>query len=854
MQRRLLQLAAANTLASTFAVSMPALQAAEPATAKATVTVQAGAPGKKIGPDLLGIFFEDINYSADGGLYAELIQNRSFEYSDKDRREWNSLTSWELVQRGGGKGTVGVATSQPVHPNNPHYAVLKIEEGGGGVGLMNSGYDGIPVKAGDEYNFSCFARQEAGKSVPLLARLESKTGTVYGQATVATTISAQWQKYSATIQSNTTDVDARLVIQTTGVGTVALDMISLFPKKTFHNRPNGLRADLAQTIADLKPRFMRFPGGCLVHGDGLENMYRWKDTIGPVETRREQPNIWNYHQSVGLGYYEYFQFCEDIGAKPLPVVAAGVCCQNSGARQTRRFGIGQKGLPLEEMPAYIQDVLDLIEWANGPVTSTWGAKRAAAGHPKPFGLEYIGVGNEDAITPVFKERFKIIYEAVKAKYPNITVIGTVGPAPNGRDYDEGWKFAKQLDVPMVDEHYYVQPDWLLQNLNRYDSYDRKGPKVYLGEYATWGSTLFNALTEAAHLAAMERNGDVVHLASYAPLLGKLGRTQWNPDLIYFNNDTVYPTVNYYVQQLYGNNSGDTYLPNTVSLELPDSPAPPVSVFLGTWNTQAQFDDVRVESNGATLLNQSFDATASTPVPVWSGEAGNWSMADGVYGQSASTQPAISFVPLNQIAGLNSKSNYTYSLRARKTGGNEGFLIGFGATDAANSYWWNIGGWGNTQHGIEKRRNGAATLVGARVPGRIETNRWYDIKIVVTPQQKDTRIQCYLDGQLIHDVVDAGQSLTDTLVASSVRDTKSGDIILKLVNPSALAMETKIDLAGVGSLQPMATRTVLTGDPRGVNDPRNPRNIVPQTATMPVGKSFDYSAEPHSFTVIRMKTH
>jgi alpha-L-arabinofuranosidase len=842
MQRQFFRVTAFGALASTCCIQVLSAQAQE--SVRATVTVEAGQPGKKISSDLLGIFFEDINYAADGGLYAELSQNRSFEYSERDRREWNSLTAWELVQRGGGKGTVSVEELQPVHPNNPHYALLKVEQGGNGVGLMNSGFDGIPLKAGERYNFSCFARQIVGQAIPLVVRLESKSGTVYGQSTIATTIPGQWRKYSATIMSNTTDPDARLVIQTTGVGTVALDMISLFPQRTFRNRSNGLRADVGQTIANLKPRFVRFPGGCIAHGEGLHNIYHWKDTIGPVETRKGQRNLWGYHQSYGLGYFEYFQFCEDIGAKPIPVVAAGVDCQFRG---------GQQAIPLAEMGAYIQDVLDLIEWANGPVTSTWGAKRAATGHPKPFNLQYLAVGNEDAITPAFKERFEMIHNAVKAKYPKITVIGTSGPAANGRDFDEGWKFSRQLNLAMVDEHYYVSPEWLLENLNRYDSYDRQGPKVYLGEYATRGNTLFNALSEAAYLAGMERNGDIVHLASYAPLLGKLGHTQWNPNLIYFDNSSVFPTVNYHVQQLYGNNVGDTYLPNTVSLQMPDLPAQPISVFLGTWNTQAQFDDVRVESGGAPLLNQSFDVAAGTAVPGWSGEAGTWAVADGVYSQNANTQPALSSVAFDQVAGLTSKSNYTVSLRARKTGGQEGFLIGFGATNPANSYWWNIGGWGNSRHGIEKRRNGSSFLVGRQVPGRIELNRWYDIKIVVTSQGTDRRVQCYLDGRLVHDLVDDGKASTDIFVASSVRDSKSGDIILKLVNPSSLTVQSKINLSGLDSLKPTATRTVLTGDRRGENNAANPRNIVPQTASFPVGKSFAYDAPPQSFTVIRMKT-
>lgn len=520
---------------------------------------------KAISPDLFGIFFEDINYAADGGLYAELIQNRSFEYSSADHPDWNFLTAWELVQQHG-TGAVALETEPPIHPNNPHFLILHID---GQAALRNTGFDGIVFKAGDTYDVSLFARMVKGSVGPLTVHLEARTGEVLGEAVLPEPTS-EWAKYTTTIQAASDEQHGRFTVSVGGKGALALDVISLFPQKTFRNRHNGLRADLAQVIADLKPRFMRFPGGCLAHGDGLDNMYRWKDTIGPIETRREQFNLWNYHQSMGLGYFEYFQFCADIGAKPVPVVPAGVCCPNTGARYNGLWEQGQCGIPMEDMPNYVQEVLDLIEWANGPVTSAWGAKRAEAGHPEPFGLEYLGVGNEDRITPIFIERFKLIYEAVKAKYPEITVIGTAGPRPSGEDYDEGWRIAREMKIDMVDEHGYQSPNWYWDNLQRFDAYDRTAPTVYLGEYAAHDmgrcSTLRSALAEAAYMTSLERNGDIVRLSSYAPLLGKNRRLGWEPDLIYFNNAAVYPTINYYVQQLFSVNAGDTYLPTTIEFE------------------------------------------------------------------------------------------------------------------------------------------------------------------------------------------------------------------------------------------------------------------------------------------------
>lgn len=552
---------AASYLCLVVITSMAFAQPAERASTK----------GKKISPDLFGLFFEDINYAADGGLYAELVQNRSFEYSPNDRRDWSPFSYWEYITPGYSYGSVTVETNSPVHPNNPHYIVLTAEHiGDAGVGIKNSGFDGIVVKSGESYTISMFVRQLSVDPISLTVSLQTPKGKVLAETKFSAS-SKDWKKYSATLKPTENSDSASLVILATTKGKFALDVVSLFPAKTFNNRPNGLRADLAQLLADIKPRFIRFPGGCLVHGDGIGNMYRWKNTIGPIEQRIEQKNIWGYHQSLGLGYFEYFQFCEDIGAKPLPVLPAAVSCQNSGGTW-RIGGTGQKALPMEDMQDYIREVLDLIEWANGPVTSTWGAKRAAAGHPAPFNLQYVGIGNEDKITPEFEERFKIIYTAVKAKHPEITVIGTAGPFPDGEDFDKGWKLAGSLNVPVVDEHYYKEPAWFMSNLNRYDQYDRKRGEVYLGEYASWGNKLKNAIAEAAYMTGLERNGDIVRMASYAPLLAKRDHTQWKTDMIFFDNNNVCLTPNYHVQKMFSVNQGDLYFDKIVNLDPNDTTA------------------------------------------------------------------------------------------------------------------------------------------------------------------------------------------------------------------------------------------------------------------------------------------
>lgn len=527
---------------------------------------------KSISDNLIGVFFEDLNYAADGGLYAELIQNRDFEYSSKDGnpdKEWNSKYAWSVE---GENIFFDIDRKDPIHFNNIHYAVLDVKSPGGK--FCNKGFDGIVLQKNEKYDFSFFVKVlDGGRSRFKIALIGNDNKEL--AKTVITTIGHEWKQKKAVLTAREGADNAKLIITPLDNGRYGLDMVSLFPQRTFKNRKNGLRADLAQMIADLKPKFVRFPGGCLAHGDGLDNIYDWKGSIGPLEARKPLPNIWRYHQTRGLGYFEYFQFCEDIGAEPIPVIAAGVCCQNSGTCSSYSWGeVGcggqQRGIPMDKMDAYIQDILDLIEYANGDSQNTkWGKIRAESGHPKPFNLKYIGIGNEDIITDVFKERFAMIYHAVKRKYPEITIIGTSGPSCEGSDYEEGWNFADKLNLSMVDEHYYCTPGWFIHNQGFYDFYDRDKSKVYLGEYAAHlpggPNNIETALSEALYLISIERNADIVDMVSYAPLLAKEGHIQWKPDLIYFNNKEAKPTVNYYVQQLFSNYGGDEYIASSVRL-------------------------------------------------------------------------------------------------------------------------------------------------------------------------------------------------------------------------------------------------------------------------------------------------
>ena len=526
-----------------------------PATVKATLKVDASAE-KPISDKLIGVFFEDISYAADGGLYAELVQNRDFEYTGRDHRGWNATTAWHSSR------PIEIATEHPLSKNNPHYAMLWPKDT-----LWNEGWDGIAVEAGKNYDFSMYVFA-GGQKQDFLIQLVGENGTVLAKAKLKTAAS-DWTQYTTILTAKGSDAKARLAIVPLKAAHVGVDMISLFPQETFMNRKNGLRKDLAQAIADLKPKFVRFPGGCMTHGQGLENIYHWNHTIGPWQDRKPDFNIWNYHQTRGLGFYEYFQFCEDIGAEPLPVLAAGVPCQNSAANAD---GIGgqQGGIPMADMPAYIDELCNLIEWANGdPAKSKWAKMRADAGHPAPFNMKYLGIGNEDIISSVFEERCEMIAKAIRERYPEIQICGTAGPFhfPSA-DYVEGWKFANNHRslFDLIDEHYYESTGWFIHHQDYYDQYDRQGPKVYVGEYASRSRTHESALAEALYLCNIERNGDIVEMTSYAPLLAKEGHHNWNPDLIYFDNTSLQLTPSYHTQHLFGNHSGDRYVKSELTIE------------------------------------------------------------------------------------------------------------------------------------------------------------------------------------------------------------------------------------------------------------------------------------------------
>ncbi|HZL11666.1 MAG TPA: alpha-L-arabinofuranosidase C-terminal domain-containing protein [Prolixibacteraceae bacterium] len=522
------------------------------------LTVNVNKPIAPIQPTMWGIFFEDINMAADGGIYAELVKNRSFEF-------FKPLMGWEILKPDTTTGVLILNRSE-TNPANPRYARISIGEGDDSFGLSNEGFRGMGIKKGMTYHFSVSARQAEGSTLEMRIEIVDTSGEIIGTANLAPD-TKDWQKYTVSFTAGVTEPKAKLNIWFAGKGSLDLDMISLFPDDTWKNRPGGLRADLVQLLADLKPGFLRFPGGCIVEGRELETRYQWKKTVGNVDERQIIVNRWNtefahrltpdYFQTFGLGFFEYFQLAEDLGSEPLPILSCGMACQFNTAEV----------VPMDQLDPYIQDALDLIEFANGSAETEWGKLRIKMGHPAPFNLKMIGVGNEQWGTQ-YIERYIVFAKAIKEKYPEIRIVSGTGPSPDGKSFEYAAAELKKLKAEIVDEHYYANPEWFLKNATRYDNYDRNNYKIFAGEYAAQSVKTCSpknqnnwecALAEAAFMTGLERNAEVVQLCSYAPLFAHVEGWQWKPDLIWFDNLKSFGTANYYVQKLFSNNKGTQVL-------------------------------------------------------------------------------------------------------------------------------------------------------------------------------------------------------------------------------------------------------------------------------------------------------
>ena len=787
-----------------------------------TWTVDVGGVGPEVSPTMHGVFFEDINYAGDGGLYAELVENRSFEHKA-------GMHAWREEKRGTGAGTQALVGEAPIHPNNPRFLRLNVTTAGDGYGVSNFGYGGIPVKGGEEYRFAVHARAGAGYAGGLKVRLESASGKLLAEARIGQ-LTASWQRHPLMLACPDTDRAARLVVLADAVGQVDLDMISLFPKNTWKGRANGLRADLVQLLADMKPGFMRFPGGCIVEGKDLANAYRWKDTVGDVATRKQnwnrwqevmaKPNVSQYSQTYGLGFYEFFLLCEDIGAAPVPILNCGMSCQYQDSQLVPRSGLGP----------WVQDALDLVEFANGAVTTTWGKLRAEMGHPEPFGLKYLGVGNEQW-GPKYFDRYLIFQKALKAKYPDLTLITTAGPGVDDGNWKYAWeRFRNDVPAEIVDEHYYRPPTWFLEQSARYDAYDRNGAKVFAGEFAAHRkdkqSSLDAAVCEAAFMTGLLRNADVVRMSCYAPLLARDGFTQWTPDLIFFDSARVMPTPSYHVQAMYAKNRPDRMLPSVFGDNGADGAAGRIGI--GTWATQAEFKDVTVMDGQRVLFR------SEKGLDGWDRKSGQWSEQDGVLKQSGNDEAALA------LAGDPAWKDYTLSLKARKTGGQEGFLILIHNADDKDHCWWNIGGWGNTSHALEVKG-----VESPHVAGKIETNRWYDIRVEV----RGAEYSCYLDDKLIHRFV---RPVRPKVYAVAGLDRKTAELILHAANPSNENQAVTINLQGWQGTKDAYGEVLTSAGPDDVNTLDTPNRIAPTAVKVPLsGATIRRTLPAWSHTVLRV---
>ncbi len=799
-----------------------------------------------ISDDLYGIFYEDINYAADGGLYAELVRNRSFEFNASDNASFTGMTAWETLARGAGAGSTAAVVSGTNRLNDANRYYLRLAASGAGAGVRNAGYNsGFALEAGKSYDFSVWARTPQAQTLTVQVENAGATSVVAG-GTVDVDGSDVWKKYEVTLTAGATTDAGRLAVLAGAAGTLRLDMVSLFPQDTWVGPVNGrsvLRKDLAEMIEDLEPSFVRFPGGCVTNVGTFttyaesgyvdrKRTYQWKETLGPVEERPTNWNFWGYNQSYGIGYLEYFELAEDLGATPLPVLSVGANGCGSTIPEMKDDA---------QIQRWVQDTVDLVEFANGDVDTEWGAVRAELGHPEPFGLRYIGLGNEENTT-TFEANFPKFRDAVEAAWPDVTVISNSGPDDAGTRFDQLWDYNRRQGVAMVDEHYYNDPDWFLTNNERYDAYDRSGPAVFLGEYASKGNTMWNALSEASYMTAIERNSDIVKLASYAPLLANESYVQWSPDAIWFDNDEAWGSVNYHVQKLFSTNKGDQVVPSTYETSAEAVPDLTGGVFLSTWSTAAEYDDVVVTDDETDEVLFSDDFSAGTG--QWSPASGSWSVSNGRYRQSSTSVTDARSI----VTGAYTKDwdNYTLELTATKTAGSEGFLVGFAATGSNSYYWWNVGGWNNTRQALQKASGGSANEVKAVEGFSVTTGRTYDLKIVVDGRH----IELYLDGELQMEYDDVVPAEVYQVVT---RDISTGDIVVKVVNTSDTAQRARVRTSDVEVLDE-ATAIEIAGRPGDTNTKADPDRLVPVERTVTgVSDDFAYDFPAYSITFLRLHT-
>ena len=869
------------------------LSAYSTASADYNLSIDAGEEIHDISDLLFGIFFEDINFAADGGLYAEMVMNRSFEFTEV--AENDELHAWSTV----GNALCTVIKNDAnnyLNENNVNFLVIK-NETDSKAGIENRGFlDGMSIEKGEKYNVSFWAKSPEGYSGNITATLSVNGNKVSEASTVLVKSSSEWHKYELSLSPTASSfggVTLQLLIDR---GEVYFDMISMFPENTFMGRENGLRNDLGTMLKELEPKFLRFPGGCIIEGYDDTNAYDWKDSIGvnknrepllfngtygDVAARKISTNLWTdlaatedknpSFMTYGLGFYEYFLLAEDIGAIGVPVLNCGLYCQMRGRGPVEMY--------TPEFQRYIDDMLHLVEFCRGDESTVWGKVRIMMGHEEPFELKYICIGNENE-GEVYFERYSAFldaFNAAKAKnpelYEGLELIYSAGTADGTRGgmYLPSYEYAKNELTEMgstnasdfagaTDQHYYNDPIWFLKNADYYDEENYKrdvngmtdtiyggGINVFLGEYAAKSNRLEAALAEAAYMTGLERNGDIVTMAAYAPLFGNLTATHWSPDLIWFNNHQVTGSISYYAQKLFSVNQGTAVLKHDFTGAKIEQPEISGKVGVGTWYTSAEFDNIKVTDNesGKVLGEDKFSIKNLfwnwvTPVD------GDWEIKNGKLNQ-ATTEMAYSNTGSVAYFGDDSWSNYTFTVEATKTGGEEGFLIPFGVKDTENNFFWNIGGWGNTRSAVQQVENNIKTeFLATGNDFTVETGRTYTIKLEVN----GTIVKGYIDGvlQFEHDFATPAYAQSYTVVSTD----ESGDIIIKLVNTTG---ETKISAVDLGDFEADATATVqqMKGDSLDNDNILGAEEDckIEEFELNGISSKFNYSIPAYSVTVIRI---
>lgn len=818
-----------------------------------TIRIDLGQKGASVSPDLYGIFFEEINHAGDGGLYAELVQNRGFEeqvlpsgmtwrdgkayapdainYEHRRNRNWSipwnieekQMTGWRID---GVKSAVSgqvVEVAAPLHPNTPHALQLnikKVQKGGKAV-LTNTGYWGMGLKQGEKYDLRCYVKS-SNYNGSITARLvNGQTGTSLASATFSSKKMKDWTELTATLSAEEDAAQGELALEFDKTGTVFVDYVSLFPQATFKGRQNGQRADVAQMLVDLHPKFMRWPGGCIVEGATFENRVKWKETLGDPMTRRGEWDLWGYRATWGMGYHEFLQFCEDLGMDAMFVNNAGMSCSVRNGDFVSNDA---------DMDAVVQDFRDAIDYALAdPSKNKWAKMRAEAGHPKPFPLKYVEIGNEN-VGPEYVTHFNYIFKRLKAEYPQITFINTLGHTDSLLEQVPGQY--------MVDPHWYRDPNFFFANNHLFDDAPRTH-EIYVGEYACNGGVgagnLLAALSEAAFIMGMERNSDVVKMSSYAPLFENENHRDWPCNLIHINSSQVYGRASYYVQQMAAENR-PTYnvFVSEATTSAPAQPFAAGGIGLGSYATQCEYKDISLTtSDGQVLHYQPSQLTA---------QRGKWTVEGNVLSQTSDERVSLAMLPAI------SSDSYTLNLKARKTGGLEGFFIFYSLNETGrDGYGVNIGGWTNTITAVQPMRRGRLTdVVSPRVRQTIETGKWYDVRLEVSPMSATL----YVDGQK---VTVAKPAEPTRHFCQTGYDELTSELVIKVVNGTNEPYRRSFTIDGTRNVMPTGRVITLSGDANDENSFEEPTKLAPQiTLYGKFGKQFDYEFAPMSFTVMRVK--